>query len=171
MLLLRVGRKARWDADRRADDPRHVAEAALDLTLSPDERGLSVYRVEGGDDSREVALRYALTYREKLAHMDYLVFPSALAISLGLTVQAIPTQGLDLQLNLRHHEIIGLTPALELRLAAAILAFGERLIVRIRDRDLLKLGTELCRRDPELKRSLRGDWAAKLAPLRDDPTS
>jgi hypothetical protein len=81
--------------DRRADDPAHVVEAARDLTLSPDEAGLSVYRVEDVEDSREVALRYALTYRQKLAHMDYLVFPTALATDLGLSVTTVPVAGLD----------------------------------------------------------------------------
>ncbi len=59
MLLLRVGRKARWGADRRADDPEHVVHAARDLTLSPDDVGLSVYHVEGDDDARDLAIRYA----------------------------------------------------------------------------------------------------------------
>ena len=116
LLLLRVGRRARWSADRRAEDPEHVVEAALDLTLAPDEAGLSVYRVEGDEDSREVALRYALTSRKKVDHMDYLVFPSGLATSLGLSVKPVPAQGLDPELNARHHEIIGLTPDLKKRL-------------------------------------------------------
>jgi hypothetical protein len=162
MLLLRVGRRARWGTDRRADDPVHVVEAARDLTLSPDEAGLSVYRVEGDEDSREVALRYALTVRGKIAHMDYLVFPSELATSLGLSVIFVPTQEQDPKLNARHHEIIGLTPELELRLAGSILASEQRRIVRIRDRDLPELGAELCRRDPELKKSLIGEWATIL---------
>jgi hypothetical protein len=162
MLLLRVGRRARWDATRRADDREHVDDAARDLTLAPDEAGLSVYRVEGDEDAREVALRYALTGRRKIEHMDYVVFPSELAISLGLSVNFVPAQGLDPQLNARHHEIIGLTPDLERQLAASILASNERRVVRIQDRDLSKLGAELCRRDPEVKKYLKGKWATLL---------
>jgi hypothetical protein len=162
MLLLRVGRLARWGADRRADDRRHVDEAVVDLTLSPDEAGLSVYRIAGDEDAREVALRFALTSRQEVQHMDYLVFPSELATSLGLSITFVPIQGLEPQLNARHLEIAGLTPELVRQLAAAILASNERRVARIRSRDLLKLGAELCRRDPELKKYLMGEWVTIL---------
>ena len=72
--------------------------------------------------------------------MDYVVFPAALATTLGLAVKSVPAQGPDRQLNARHYEIIGLTPDLEMRLAASILSSEGRHVVRIRDRDLPKLG-------------------------------
>jgi hypothetical protein len=64
MLLLRIGIRSRWAPDRVADEPDHVAKAAVDLELRPDEDGLSVFRVEGEDDSREVAVRFALNCRK-----------------------------------------------------------------------------------------------------------
>src|SRR4051794_166409 len=95
MLVLRIGRQARWAADRVAADPEHVAQAALDLELAPDETGLSVFRVEGEDERREVAVRFALTCREKPAHVDFVEFPTELATTLGLTVAPAPMPELD----------------------------------------------------------------------------
>ena len=169
MLVLRVGRKARWEeGDRPADDPLRVSQAALDLQLAPDEAGLSVFQVEGEDEPREVAVRFALTCRDRPAHVDFVVFPAELATGLGLTVAPVPIEGLDPDLNARHHEIIGLTPELTGRLASSILVSADRRVGRVRDRDVAALGAELCRRDPELRNHLRGDWASRLASLTGD---
>jgi hypothetical protein len=171
MLLLRIGTRSRWVPDRAANAPDHVAQAAVDLELRPDEDGLSVFRVEGEDDSREVAVRFALTCRKDRGPVDYLVFPSELAERLGLAVAYVPHPDLDPRLSARHYEILGLTPELTLRLAAAILADAGRCVGRVQKGELIRLGAEICRRDPELQRYLKGDWATKLAPLLDDPTS
>lgn len=164
MLLLRVGRQARWGADRRAGNPDHVADAARDVSLSGGEVGLSVYRVEGDDDARELAIRYALANGDgPTENMDYVVFPDRLAISIGLIVREMPSGDRDPLLDARHHEILGLTPELQVRLAAAILASGESRVTRIARAKLLSLGAELCRRDPRLKNDLKGKWATLLA--------
>jgi hypothetical protein len=52
MWLLRCGRKNRWE-NRRADDPLHVAEAAMDLTLRPGEDGLSLKKHEVEESARK----------------------------------------------------------------------------------------------------------------------
>jgi hypothetical protein len=169
MLVLRVGRKARWEGDRPADDPGRVSQAALDLQLGPEEVGLSVFRVEGEDETVEVAVRFALTCRDRPAHVDFVIFPAELATELGLTVAPVPIEGLDPTLNARHHEIIGLTPELTSRLAASILAAPGRRVGRVRDRDLAALGAELCGRDPGLRNHLRSEWASKLTPLPGNP--
>ena len=83
MLVLRVGRKARWEGDLPADDPGRISQAALDLQLGPDEVGLSVFRVEGEEETVEVAVRFALTCRDRPAHVDFVVFPAELATELG----------------------------------------------------------------------------------------
>jgi hypothetical protein len=171
MLLLRIGIRSRWAADRVADEPDHVAKAAVDLELRPDEEGLSVFRVEGEDDSREVAVRFALNCRKDHGPVDYLVFPSELAERLGLAVVYLPREDLDPRLSARHYEILGLTPELTMRLAAAILSDDGRQVGRVQKGDLIRLGAEICRRDPQLRSYLKGDWAARLAPLLDDPTS
>ncbi len=77
---------------------------------------------------------------------------------------------LDLFLGARHYEILGLTPELTVRLAAAILADASRRIGRVPKDDLEPLGAEICRRDPEFQKHLKGDWATRLAPLLDDST-
>jgi hypothetical protein len=122
-----------------------------------------VFRTEGEDDAREVAIRFAVTCRVDPRHADYLVFPSALAERLGLVVASVPRDDLDPRLSERHHEILGLTPEFSLRLAAEILADDVRVVVRIRKADLIPLAIELCRRDPGLKDHLAGDWPTLLA--------
>jgi len=59
VLILRVGRIARWASDRAADVPAHVDQAAIDLGLAPGESGLSVFRADGAEEQREVAVRFA----------------------------------------------------------------------------------------------------------------
>ena len=167
MWVLRVGRKARWDVDRDASDPGQVAEAAEDLRLGPGEAGLSVFRIDEEDEIREVGLRFALTCRRKPEHLDFVLFPEDLATELGLSVRPTSVAGLHPYLNDRHHEILGLTDELRMRLAAAILGREDRRVGRIRDRALTTLGLELCRRDPSLREHLKGDWSAKLSDSTD----
>jgi hypothetical protein len=162
VYLLRVGRQHRWSFDRDATDSEDVTEASHDLKLDRDEQGLSVYRVEGEGETLEVAVRWALICRTKPQPMDSVVFPSELASDLGLTVSYRPRENLDPFLNARHYEIMGLTPELSERLAAAILGYAGRRVQRIQEKDLQKLGAELCRRDPELKNYLKGRWATML---------
>ncbi len=161
-ILLRIASRGRWAADRAAGDSRHVEDAANDLRLKPRESGLSVFRTEDPDNAREVAVRFALTCRVDPRHADYLVFPSELAERLGLAVAHVPRQDLEPRLGERHYEIVGLTPELGLRLAAEILADDGRVVGRVEKADLIHLGTELCRRDPGLKKHLAGRWPALL---------
>ncbi len=170
MWVLRVGRKARWEMDRDASDPRQVAEAAEDLKLGPGESGLSVFRIDNHDEIREVGVRYALTCRRKPEHLDYVLFPEELVRELDLAVTPTFVPGLHPYLNDRHCEICGLTGDLRLRLAAAILSRKDRRVNRIREKDLVALGLEVCRRDPTLREHLKGDWPSKLS-LVTDPAS
>ncbi len=162
MLLLRIASRGRWAADRAAGDQRHVEDAAGDLQWKPRDSGLSVFRTEGEEDEREVAVRFALTCRRDPRHADDLVFPSELAEGLGLVVAHVPREDLDPRLSQRHHEILGLTPELGLRLAAEILTDAGRLVGRVPKADLIPLGKQLCRREPELKNRLGDHWSALL---------
>jgi hypothetical protein len=90
MLVLRVGREARREGALPTDDPGRISQATLDLQLGPDEIGLSVFRVEGEDETIEVAVQFALTCRDRPAHVDFVVFPEELATDLGLTGQLLP---------------------------------------------------------------------------------
>jgi hypothetical protein len=170
MWVLRVGRKARWEVDRDPSDPGQVAAAAEDLRLGPGEAGLSIFRIDEEDEVRGVGVRYALTCRRKPEHLDYVLFPEELATDLGLTVTPTSAAGLHPYLNDRHYEILGLTEELRLRLAAAILGREDRRVGRIRDKALIALGLEVCRRDPALREHLKGDWPSKLS-LSTDPAS
>jgi hypothetical protein len=162
-----VGRQRRWSFERDAARPEDVVEAAKDLQLDENEEGLSVYRVEGEGEALEVALHFALTLRPKLQPMDYVAFPSELASDLGLTVSRVPRADLVPYLGERHYEIAGLTAEGRLRLAEAILRHSGRHVNRVRESDLPRLGAELCRRDPELRKYLKGIWATLL----DDSTT
>ncbi len=165
MYLLRVGRKRRWRFEQDAGRAEDVAEASRDLELAIGEEGLSVYRVTGEAEAREVAVRWALTCRSGPQNMDYVVFPSDLASDLGLTISHVTRGDPDPFLNARHSEIIGLTPELASQLAATILGNARRWVERIQEQELKRLGAELCRSDPELKKYLIGEWV----PLLRDP--
>jgi hypothetical protein len=163
VLILRVGRIARWATDRTADEPAHVDQAAIDLRLAPGEAGLSVFRADSAEEQREVAIRFALVCRDwPPDHLDYIVFPVDLATTLGLSVSPVPRDDLDLYLRHRHQEIFGLTPELVQRLALAILAHRGRQVERLGKRHLPALAAEICRRDPEIRRYLGAGWAAWL---------
>jgi hypothetical protein len=172
VYLLRVGRLRRWNFDRDARRPEDVAEAARDLSLDVGEEGLSVFRVEGDDEAREAAIRFALTCRPKPQHLDFVLFPSGLASDLGLGVAYAPRQDLEPFLNARHYEIVGLTPQLALRLAAAILSCAGRQVERLREHDLPSLGMALCHRDPGFNAFLKGQWSTLLGglPPSDEPS-
>src|SRR5262249_20293175 len=170
--LLRVGRLRRWTFDRDARRPEDVAEAARDLNLDIGEEGLSVFRVERDAEAREVAVRFALTCRPKPQHLDFVAFPAELASDLGLDITYAPRGDLEPFLKARHHEIVGLTPELALRLAAAILACSGRQVERLREHDLPSLGMELCHRDPGFSAFLKGHWSTLLGglPASDEPS-
>jgi len=76
MLLMRIGRQARWAFDRVADNPDHVSDAAKDLRLDEGEGGLSVYQIEGEEERREVAIRFVVTCRDRPPDpLDSVVLP------------------------------------------------------------------------------------------------
>jgi hypothetical protein len=106
MLILRVGRKGRWEG-RRHDNALDVAEAAKDLQLRAGEAGLSVFEVEDADDAGRIALLYALYRRtlsagRRLDDVDYLLVPSDHFTRLGLTIRPVPDGRLFAPLSERH---------------------------------------------------------------------
>jgi hypothetical protein len=169
MLLMRIGRQARWAFDRVADNPDHVSDAAKDLRLDEGEGGLSVYKLEGEEERREIAIRFAVTCRDWPPDpLDCVVFSEGLATGLGLTVALVPRSDLDPYLDRRHCEIIGLTPELALRLAAAILADPGRQVDRLRAKDIPPLASDLLRRDPGMISYLGEGWSEKLDPTKPE---
>jgi hypothetical protein len=169
MLLLRIGRQARWAVDRVAENPDHVIDAAKDLRLDEGEGGLSVYKLEGEQESREIAIRFAVTCRDWPPDpLDSVVFSEELATGLGLTVVLVPRSDLEPFLDRRHCEIIGLTPELALRLAAAILADPGRQVDRLRAKEIPPLASDLLRRDPGTISYLGKGWSEKLDPTQPE---
>ncbi len=123
MWLLRGVRKARW-ADRDADDPAHVEEAARDVSLRADEDGLSVFEVLDEEDGRRVATWLGVQktlVRGRSVPLDYLLIPPDVFATLGLSVVPVSDPSLGPELSERHREVKGLTPASSQRLAATLL--------------------------------------------------
>jgi hypothetical protein len=163
MLLLRIGRRSRWDLDRTSYDPADVERATQDLALRPSDEGrLSVYKVEGEADEHEIAVRFAVTCRGDPRPIEYVMFPDELATALGLVVIREPHEDIDPYLSERHYGIVGLAEETTRRLASAILASPERRVGRISPGDLDALARELLRRDPGLERYLKGQWPERL---------
>ena len=170
MLVLRVGRLSRWN-NRDFRNPQHVEDAARDMDLAPDEEGLSVFTVADEGEEQQVAVRFAMTCRNRPDHLDYVTFPAELASDLGLDVRHVPRPELDDYLTARHFEIVGLTVGLGQQLARAILENRSYRVHRIRDRDLTALGAALCREHPRLRDHLRGSWPGLMAKLLDQTQS
>jgi hypothetical protein len=169
MVILRIATLGRWLPQRVADNSERVERAARDLVRKPGEPGLSVYRVGTEDEERQVAVRFAVTLRSARSdHLDYIVFPAELAEDLGLTVAHVPQEGIDPYLSERHFEILGLTPALTQKLAAAILSAAGHRVERLNKRAVPLLAVELCRLDPSLRGFLAEGWPEILGPLLGD---
>lgn len=140
MWLLRCARRNRWE-DRRADDPSHVAEAARDLSLRPGEDGLSLFEIADEEEGRRVATGIGVHKMLTLGrsdHVDYLLIPPDVFAHLGLIVVPAPDLRLGPQLSGLHREAKGLTDAITLELAAAILKEGRFKLDRIRKQDVEK---------------------------------
>jgi hypothetical protein len=140
MWLLRCARKNRWE-DRRAGDPSHVAEAARDLSLRPGEEGLSLFEVADEEEGRQVATGIGVNKVLTLGrsdHVDYLLIPSEVFERLALTVVPVPDPSLEPLLSKLHREAKGITDAISLELAAAILETGGFNVNRIKKQDIEK---------------------------------
>ena len=138
MWLLRCGRKNRWE-NRRADDPLHIAEAAKDLSLRPGEDGLSLFEVADEDHGKRIATLFGVHKTRILGrseHVDYVLIPADLFGSFRLNVVTVPDPVLGPQLSDRHREVKGITAAIAVDLAAAILSDGRFTVDRIKRQDV-----------------------------------
>jgi len=138
MWLLRCARRNRWEK-RRADEPSHLAEAAKDLSLRPGEDGLSLFEVADEVDGKRVATlfgaRRTLT-SGRSDHVDYVLVPADLFAVFRLDVVTAPDPELGPQLSERHREAKGITNAIAVDLAAAILNDGRFKVDRIKKQDV-----------------------------------
>ncbi len=138
MWLLRCGRKNRWE-NRRADDPLDVAAAAMDLSLRPGEDGLSLFAIDDEDDGKRIATLFGV-HRVRILgrseHVDYVLIPADLVGSVQLNVVRAPDPELGPQLSERHREAKGITNAIAVDLAAAILKDGRFKVDRVTKQDV-----------------------------------
>jgi hypothetical protein len=138
MWLLRCARRNRWEK-RRADDPLHVAEAAKDLSLRPGEHGLSLFEVADEVDGKRVATLFGVFRTLTMGpsdHVDYLLVPADLFAGFRLNVVTAPDPELGPQLSERHREAKGITNAIAVDLAAAILKDGRFKVDRVKKQDV-----------------------------------
>ncbi len=138
MWLLRCGRMNRWQ-NRRADDPLHVADAAKDLSLRAGEDGLSLFEVADEDDGKRIATAFGVHRTLTLGrfeHVDYVLVPADLLGSFPLNVVVTPDPELGPQLSERHREAKGITNAIAVDLAAAILNDARFKVDRIKKQDV-----------------------------------
>jgi hypothetical protein len=137
MWLLRIANRGRW-ADRSAEDANHVDQAAEDVSLRKDEKGLSVYEVEDGVEADWVATLLALTARPgRLKKIDYLLIPPECFAALGLAIIPVPDPELIKDLSDRHREVMGVDQADVVKaLAKKILEDDRRQIIRISEGQL-----------------------------------
>jgi hypothetical protein len=151
MWLLRSARKNRWE-NRRADDPLHVAEAAKDLSLRPGEDGLSLFEVDDEQDGHRVATLFGVHRTLTLGrsdHVDYVLIPADDFARFGVTVVPVPDPDLGPVLSGRHREARGMTDAISLNLAAAILKEGRFKVNRIRKQDVETVASEARALEPD----------------------
>ena len=85
MLLVRIGRKSRWSSTEPS-----VEEAVKDLSLRPEEKGLSVYKVDSIDLAEDVAKLFAPTARKSVDKIDFILFDESLVSSVEGPILSSP---------------------------------------------------------------------------------
>ena len=138
MWLLRCGRRNRWE-NRRADELLDVAAAAKDLTLRPGEDGLSLFEVADEDDGKRTATLFGVHRTLTLGrseHVDYVLIPADVFGTFRLKIVTAPDPELGPHLSSRHREAKGITDAIAVDLAAAILNDGRFKVDRVKKQDV-----------------------------------
>jgi len=160
MWLWRNARRARWEHDRDPENPEHVGEAAKDVSLRNErgELGLSVFRVETTAEAQRVAILYASTLLDRPGKLDYMMAPSQCFENLELVVSHRPVEGLYPYLSERHYEVMGLDESVSLALARELLASPERVVVRIRESELIAELRKLMVKEPLLHHFVGEAW-------------
>jgi hypothetical protein len=108
MWLLRIANLGRW-SNKSPEVGHHVAQAARDVSLRKNEKGLSVFEVGDAAEADWVATLFALSARPgRLEKIDYLLMTPECFAALGLAILPTPDPGLIEELSSRHREVRGL---------------------------------------------------------------
>lgn len=130
----------------------------MDLTLRPNEDGLSVYRVLDCDaDAREIALLFGMM-KDRPDNVDYLIIEDKEFEKFGLKVSHTPLEDLPEKLSGRHYEILGVSAPMAKRLAAHLLSRNDCSPRRIRRSELDREVKELIKSQPTLAQYLGKGW-------------
>lgn len=108
-----------------------MEQAALDLSLGPDEAGLSVYRVNDAEEAKAVATSWALEHRDRDDHADYVLFDESEAEGTHTLVAKEDPDARDLRLRTLHHELEERQVGAHRVLAARLLASATLQLHRI----------------------------------------
>jgi hypothetical protein len=133
-FFLRIGKAQRWEQNETGELPT-VEEAAKDLELRPQERGLSIYRLDHKDEITDLAALYSLTLRDNPAHFECVIFPASLL--LDYRIEAVPEPKHLSFLSDRHHEILDSSEQTPLQLAELILNSPDKKVQRIRRQEIV----------------------------------
>ena len=162
MWFWRVGRRPRW-AETTSPTTAQVAEATRDLLLREQEEGLSVFQVAGEAGAERVAVLFAVTCRERPAHVDYVLIPPKCFASLpSVHLIQVPDTQLHPDLSARHYEAGGLTEELSKRLAEVILRHPGHQVHRLKDKNLCAMARRLVQANAILPTYLCGEWPGIL---------
>jgi hypothetical protein len=156
-MWLRIGRQGRWTG-KSPHDPGHVAEAARDLALRPDEEGLTIFRALDAGEAMHLARVFALTCRDRPANLDYVLIPEDCLSDVRLSVVKKPDPNLHPYLSERHYEIVGTDVETSRALAARIIAHAEHQVRRLKEGEIKQLAAGLVEEDPKLQHFLREGW-------------
>jgi len=155
MLLVRIGSRGRWSATEPS-----IERAVKDLGLRPDEKGLSVYRVDGLDAAKNVAKLFAPTARQNVGLIDFVLFDEDIVSSIdGLKLRKTGC-ALHPELSDMHREIIGLDPEKSKQLATAILASSFS-VERISENDLIESVRARVSHDQGFRNYIYEDWLSR----------
>lgn len=155
MLLLRIGKRGRWQGAGSVAE--QAAQAVKDLTLRDGEEGLSVFEVSSEDEARELAVVFGPVCRRLPDDVDYIIFDSACVDAVeGLSV--VVTAGPSYPaLRDSHREVRGITAASRDALARSILE-AKPTVVRIRRNDAVSAAKAAAEEDPLLLAAAKPGW-------------
>jgi len=159
VFFLRIAKVQRWRPDETGKPPT-VDEAVADLTLRPNERGLSLYKLHKEGEEDELACVYSLALRDNPGHFEYILFPASLLS--GYRVDSVPVDEHPRFLSERHHEIHDPSQEQLLQLTERILNSPDKKVQRIRQQQIVDYAVQQALVETEELRARVGDRWKKL---------
>ena len=169
VFFLRIAKVQRWQPDETGKSPT-VDEAVADLTLRPNERGLSLYKLHKEGEEDELACVYSLALRDNPGHFEYILFPASLLS--GYRVDLVPVDEHPRFLSERHHEIHEPSQEQLLQLAERILNSPDKKVRRIMKQHIVNFAVQYALLETgELRGRVNTRWQALIEKKKRTGTS